>query len=44
MSNDDEWMTAAAAAATLNRSDRQLRTYVQQGKLHTRRRGPGVDV
>jgi hypothetical protein len=44
MSNDDEWMTAAGAAATLNRSDRQLRTYVQQGKLHTRRRGPGGRV
>ena len=42
--NDDEWMTAQGAAATLNRSDRQLRTYVQQGKLQTRRRGPGGRV
>lgn len=37
-------MTAQAAAAVLNRSDRQLRTYAQQGRLRTRRRGPGGRV
>lgn len=37
-------MTAQGAAAILNRSDRQLRTYTTQGRLRTRRRGPGGRV
>jgi len=42
--DDHDWMTAQAAAAVLNRSDRQIRTYAQQGRIKTRRRGPGGRV
>jgi DNA-binding transcriptional MerR regulator len=44
MNDDTEWMSPAGAAATLRRSERQLRNYAQQGKLRTRRRGPGGRV
>lgn len=44
MSTDNEWMSAEGAAATLRRSTRQIRTYAQQGKLRSRRRGPGGRV
>lgn len=37
---EDDWMTAEGAAAVLRRSTRQVRTYAQQRRLRSRRRGP----
>lgn len=40
MNDDTQWMSAEGAGATLRRSTRQVRTYAQQGRLRSRRRGP----
>jgi len=42
--DDNEWMSADGAAATLRRSTRQLRSYAAAGRLRSRRRGPGGRV
>ena len=42
MSND-EWFNAAEAQAYVNRTDRQLRRYAQQGRVRTRKRGGRVE-
>lgn len=42
MSND-EWLNAAESQAYVNRTDRQLRRYAQQGRVRTRKRGGRVE-
>ena len=41
--SDDEWVSAPEAQAYVNRTDRQMRRYAQQGRVRTRKRGGRVE-
>lgn len=40
---DEDWLSPAAASATLRRSERQIREYARQKRIRTRRRGTRVE-
>jgi hypothetical protein len=42
MTNTDEWVSAAQAAAYLGRTDRQVRRYKESGRVRTRNRGARI--
>lgn len=43
MSNNEEWMGAAAAQDYVSRTDRQLRRWAEAGRVRTRKRGGRVE-
>ena len=43
MSNNEEWMGAAAAQDYVGRTDRQLRRWAEAGRVRTRKRGGRVE-